>query len=165
LPDIEDIRRSFTSLSRTGADGRPLVFLDGPGGAQVPDVVIDAMADYLRHSNANIDGAFVTSEETTALVDATRVAAADFLGGTPEEVIFGPNMTTINFNLVHAFCRTLETARLRWLFAAIVLGAPRSIAAERLVKLSSVAFGADGVVVPGAAEERKQAGRFSFRRR
>ena len=63
-----------------GADGRPLVFLDGPGGAQVPDVVIDAMADYLRHSNANIDGAFVTSEETTELVDSTRVAAADFLG-------------------------------------------------------------------------------------
>ena len=66
MPDIDAIRRSFTSLSRTGADGRPLVFLDGPGGAQVPDVVIDAMAGYLRHSNANIDGAFVTSEETTA---------------------------------------------------------------------------------------------------
>jgi cysteine desulfurase family protein (TIGR01976 family) len=108
LPDIDAIRRSFTSLSRTGADGRPLVFLDGPGGAQVPDVVIDAMADYLRHSNANIEGAFVTSEETTELVDSTRVAAADFLGAKPEEVIFGPNMTTINFNLVHAFCRTLE---------------------------------------------------------
>jgi len=108
LPDIDAIRRSFTSLSRTGPDGRPLVFLDGPGGAQVPDVVIDAMADYLRHSNANIDGAFVTSEETTELVDSTRVAAADFLGARPEEVIFGPNMTTINFNLVHAFCRTLE---------------------------------------------------------
>ena len=80
LPDIDTIRRAFTSLSRTGADGRPLVFLDGPGGSQVPDVVIDAMADYLRHSNANIDGAFVTSAETTELVDSTRVAAADFLG-------------------------------------------------------------------------------------
>jgi cysteine desulfurase family protein (TIGR01976 family) len=106
--DTDAIRRSFTSLSRKGTDGRPLVFLDGPGGAQVPDVVIDAMADYLRNSNANIDGAFVTSEETTVLVDATRVAASDFLGCTPEEVIFGPNMTTINFNLVHSFCRTLE---------------------------------------------------------
>jgi cysteine desulfurase family protein (TIGR01976 family) len=108
LPDTDAIRRSFTSLSRTGADGRPLVFLDGPGGAQVPDVVIDAMADYLRHSNSNIDGAFVTSQETTELVDATRVAVADFLGSKPEEIIFGPNMTTINFNLVHSFCRTLE---------------------------------------------------------
>jgi cysteine desulfurase family protein (TIGR01976 family) len=108
LPDTDAIRRRFSSLSRTGADGRPLVFLDGPGGAQVPDVVIDAMADYLRHSNANIDGAFVTSAETTELVDATRVAAADFLGCKPEETIFGPNMTTINFNLVHSFCRTLE---------------------------------------------------------
>ncbi len=108
MPDIDTIRRSFTSLSRTGADGRPLVFLDGPGGAQVPDVVIDAMADYLRHSNANIEGAFVTSAETTELVDSTRVAAADFLGAKPEEVVFGPNMTTINFNFVHAFCRTLE---------------------------------------------------------
>ncbi|MDX6541335.1 MAG: hypothetical protein QOI71_2945 [Gaiellales bacterium] len=108
MPDIDDIRRSFTSLSRAGADGRPLVFLDGPGGAQVPDVVIDAMAGYLRRSNANIDGAFVTSEETTAIVDATRLAVADFLGCKPEETIFGPNMTTINFNLVHSFCRTLE---------------------------------------------------------
>jgi cysteine desulfurase family protein (TIGR01976 family) len=108
LPDTDAIRRSFSSLARTGADGRPLVFLDGPGGSQVPDVVIDAMAGYLRHSNANIEGAFVTSAETTALVDATRVAAADFLGCTPEETIFGPNMTTINFNLVHSFCRTLE---------------------------------------------------------
>jgi cysteine desulfurase family protein (TIGR01976 family) len=108
LPDTDTIRRSFTSLSRTGADGRPLVFLDGPGGAQVPDVVIDAMADYLRSSNANIDGAFVTSQETTVLVDATREAAADFLGCKPEETIFGPNMTTINFNLVHSFCRTLS---------------------------------------------------------
>ena len=107
MPDIDTIRRSFTSLSRKGADGRPLVFLDGPGGAQVPDVVIDAMAGYLRHSNANIDGAFVTSQETTVLVDATRDAAADFLGCKPEETIFGPNMTTINFNLVHSFCRTL----------------------------------------------------------
>ena len=110
MPDTADIRRSFTSLSRTGADGRPLVFLDGPGGAQVPDVVIDAMAGYLRNSNANIDGAFVTSEETTVLVDATRDAAADFLGCKPAEVIFGPNMTTINFNLVHSFCRTLAAA-------------------------------------------------------
>ena len=108
MPDIDTIRRSFTSLSRTGTDGRPLVFLDGPGGAQVPDVVIDAMADYLKRSNANIDGAFVTSQETTVLVDATRDAAADFLGCKPEETIFGPNMTTINFNLVHSFCRTLS---------------------------------------------------------
>ena len=108
MPHIDAIRSRFPSLGRTGSDGRPLVFLDGPGGAQVPDVVIDAMAGYLRTSNANIDGAFVTSEETTALVDATRAAAADFLGCTTEEAIFGPNMTTINFNLVHSFCRTLE---------------------------------------------------------
>ena len=108
MPDIDTIRRSFPSLSRTGADGRPLVYLDGPGGSQVPDVVIDAMTEYLRRSNANIDGAFVTSQETTALVDATRDAVADFLGCKPEETIFGPNMTTINFNLVHSFCRTLS---------------------------------------------------------
>jgi cysteine desulfurase family protein (TIGR01976 family) len=108
LPDTDAIRRSFSSLSRTGTDGRPLVYLDGPGGAQVPDVVIDAMATYLRGSNANIDGAFVTSRETTELVDATREAVADFLGCKPTETIFGPNMTTINFNLVHSFCRTLE---------------------------------------------------------
>ena len=108
MPDIDAIRRSFPALSRTGADGRPLVYLDGPGGSQVPEVVIDAIAGYLRRSNANMDGAFVTSQETTALVDATRDAVADFLGCKPEETIFGPNMTTINFNLVHSFCRTLS---------------------------------------------------------
>ena len=108
MPDIDAIRRSFSSLSRKGPDGRPLVYLDGPGGSQAPDVVIDAVAGYLRTSNANMDGAFVTSEETTALVAATRVAVSDFLGCTPEETIFGPNMTTINFNLIHSFCRTLE---------------------------------------------------------
>ncbi len=108
MPDTDAIRRSFPALSRTGADGRPLVYLDGPGGSQVPEVVITAISDYLRTSNANMDGAFVTSAETTALFDEARSAVADLLGCSPEETVFGANMTTINFNLVHSFCRTLE---------------------------------------------------------
>ena len=61
--------RRFPALSRT-VDGRPAAFLDGPGGSQTPDAVIDAMTAYLRGSNANLGGAFVTSAESDALYDA-----------------------------------------------------------------------------------------------
>jgi cysteine desulfurase family protein (TIGR01976 family) len=73
----------------------------------VPDSVIDAIAGYLRHSNANEGGAFVTSLETNRLLDAAHAAAADFVGARPEEIAFGANMTTLNFLLTHAFGRTL----------------------------------------------------------
>ena len=48
----------------------------------------------------------------------------------------------------------------------VVIGAPRSAIAERMTRLSSVAFGLDGAAPPPAdAESKKQGGRFSFRRR
>ncbi len=105
--DVAALRRRFPALSRT-VDGRPAAFLDGPGGSQTPDAVIDAMTAYLRGSNANLGGAFVTSAESDALYERARQAGADFTGSRPEEIAFGANMTTLNFLLAHAVARTLK---------------------------------------------------------
>jgi len=100
--DVDAVRARFSAL------GRPLAFFDGPGGTQCPDEVIDAIADYMRVSNANIGAPYETSMRTDALVDASRVRAAAFLGCSTEEVAFGPSMTSLNFLLTRAFGRTLE---------------------------------------------------------
>ena len=96
---VEAVRARFTALQQ------PLAFFDGPGGTQVPDSVIDAIADYLRHSNANTDGPFDTSRRTDALLTKARSTAADFLNATVDEVAFGANMTTLNFALTRAASR------------------------------------------------------------
>ena len=93
MTTVEAVRESFSALRQ------PLAFFDGPGGTQVPDSVIDAIADYLRESNANIGAPYGTSRRTDALVERSREAAAEFLNATTEEVAFGPNMTTLNFAL------------------------------------------------------------------
>ena len=93
------MRARFTALQQ------PLAFFDGPGGTQVPDSVIDAIVDYLRHSNANTDGPFDTSRRTDALLTKARSTAADFLNATVDEVAFGANMTTLNFALTRAASR------------------------------------------------------------
>ena len=84
------------------------MFFDGPGGSQMPAEVIDAMVAYMRGSNANLGGAFRTSAESDAVLERARAAAADFTGSEPEEIAFGANMTTLNFQLAHAVARTLE---------------------------------------------------------
>lgn len=96
---IDAVRARFTALQQ------PLAFFDGPGGTQVPDSVIDAIADYLRFSNANTDGPFGTSRRTDALIAKARGTAADFLNATVDEVAFGANMTTLNFALSRAASR------------------------------------------------------------
>jgi cysteine desulfurase family protein (TIGR01976 family) len=105
--DLHEVRARFPALERR-VDGRPAVYLDGPGGSQTPDVVAQAVGEYLIEDNANVDGPFVTSEATDRLIADARAAAADFLGATAEEVVFGANTTTINFLLAHAVARTLS---------------------------------------------------------
>jgi cysteine desulfurase family protein (TIGR01976 family) len=105
--DLPRIRSRFSALSRQGA-GSPVVYLDGPGGSQTPDEVARAVTDYLTSTNANLGGPFVTSKATHELLHDAREVAADFLGCTVEEVVFGANTTTINFLLAHAVARTLE---------------------------------------------------------
>jgi len=105
--DVAYVRSQFPALKRT-VDGRPAAYLDGPGGTQTPQRVIDAVADYLANHNCNIHGAFVTSEETDAVIQAAREAGADLLGCTRDEVSFGANMTTLAFLLSDAIARDIR---------------------------------------------------------
>jgi cysteine desulfurase family protein (TIGR01976 family) len=105
--DVAAVRRRFPALDRV-QDGRPLAYLDGPGGSQVPREVIDAIARQLEAGTANDGGAFATSTDTAELVAAARAAAADLTGAEPEEIAFGANMTTLNYLLAHAVARTLR---------------------------------------------------------
>src|SRR3954469_13090399 len=93
-----ELRESFPSLTRRH-QGRPVAYFDGPGGTQVPQVVADAMADYLLHHNANTHWQYPTSIETDELLAGSREALADLLGCTPAEIVFGANMTTLTFHL------------------------------------------------------------------
>ena len=105
---LPHIRSQFPALSRR-QDGRPYLYLDGPGGTQVPRRTIEAMAAYLERNNANHEGAFPTSEESDAVLAEAHAAAADFLGAdSAGEVVFGQNMTTITFALSRAIGRTLR---------------------------------------------------------
>lgn len=84
------------------------VFMDNPGGTQVAQTVIDAMRDYLVSSNANSHGPFATSQRSDESVDEARRAFADFLNAqSPSEIAFGPNMTTLTFQLSRALGREL----------------------------------------------------------
>ncbi len=106
--ECERCRRDFPSLSRT-LDGRPLAYLDGPAGSQVPEKVIEAVAAYYRTCNANTHGAFVTSRESDEVVRGAREAAAAFLGAPSwREISFGANMTTLNFSLSQALVREMK---------------------------------------------------------
>ncbi len=101
------IRAQFPALRRT-INGRPLVFFDAPGGTQVTQRCVDFMTEYLIHHNANTHGAFVTSQETDALLAVAHEAAADFLNArSGDEVVFGQNMTSLTFALSRSVGRVL----------------------------------------------------------
>lgn len=105
--DIAAIRAQFPALRQQVA-GQPAVFFDAPGGTQVPQAVIDAMAEYLAHNNANTHGAFFTSRRTDEMLVAAHSAMADLLGCDPHEVFFGANMTSLTFALSRAIGRELQ---------------------------------------------------------
>jgi cysteine desulfurase family protein (TIGR01976 family) len=106
--DVEALRSEFPALRREH-DGQPVVFLDGPGGTQVPQRVVDAVATYLTDTNANAGGAFATSEASDAMVEEAHAAVADFLGaGSPDEVKFGLNMTTLTLHIGRSIGATLS---------------------------------------------------------
>jgi cysteine desulfurase family protein (TIGR01976 family) len=101
---VDVIREQFPALRREHR-GHRVAYFDGPGGTQVPGVVVDRMRDYLLHHNANTHWAYPTSEETDAAIADARVALADFLGASAGEVAFGANMTTLTFHLSRALAR------------------------------------------------------------
>ena len=100
--DVDAVRARFSALHDGWAR------FDGPGGTQTPDSVVNAIGAYLRESNANLGGPFEASVRSDALVTSARLAAAAFLGCAPEEVIFGQNMTTLNFALSRTVGRELQ---------------------------------------------------------
>jgi cysteine desulfurase family protein (TIGR01976 family) len=102
--DLAAVRARFPALASEVA------FLDAPGGTQCPQTVIDAIAAYLRESNANLGGAFAASRRSDELVALAHETAARFLGCRPGETTFGQNMTTLNFALTRAVGRTLTAA-------------------------------------------------------
>lgn len=105
--DVDAVRDQFPALAQT-VRGQPAVFLDNPGGTQVPQSVVDAVNDYLVHHNANRGGAFDTSRQTDAIIAEARVAMADLLNAAePAEIAFGPNMTTLTFSVSRALAREL----------------------------------------------------------
>jgi cysteine desulfurase family protein (TIGR01976 family) len=104
--DLSWTHAQFPALSQS-VNGQPAVFLDGPGGTQVPQRVIDAISDYLRSNNANTCGAYQTSRNTDQVIAAARAAMADFLGCDADEIVFGPSMTTLTFAMSRAIGREL----------------------------------------------------------
>jgi cysteine desulfurase family protein (TIGR01976 family) len=104
VASVETIRSHFPALERTH-NGQPVAYLDGPGGTQVPRVVVDRMTEYLYHHNANTHWRYPTSAETDAMILEARESLARFLNGAPEEIVFGANMTTLTFHLARALGR------------------------------------------------------------
>lgn len=106
--DLTRIRQDFPSLQRLH-NSQPLIFLDGPGGTQVPEKVIGTIPDYYRRSNANTHGAFVTTRETDEVMAGARERMAAFLGAAgPHTISFGQNMTSFNYSLARAMSRVLR---------------------------------------------------------
>jgi cysteine desulfurase family protein (TIGR01976 family) len=101
---LERIRATIPALV-AGGDREPLAYFDGPGGTQVPRVVIDAVTEYLTSRNANTHGTFETSRATDETLALSRRAMATFLGGSPDEVVFGANMTSLTYALSRALGR------------------------------------------------------------
>ena len=104
LATVADIRKHFPALDRIH-NGHPVAYFDGPGGTQVPRTVVEAMSDYLYHHNANTHWAYPTSEETDAIIESSRGVLADLLNASPNEIVFGANMTTLTFHLARTLGR------------------------------------------------------------
>lgn len=101
--NVIEIRSHFPSLQNGN------IFFDNPGGTQVPQEVIDAVSDYFKTANANTQGAFATSQHTDTMIAEARAALADFLNArSSDEIVFGPNMTTLTFNISRALGRFLD---------------------------------------------------------
>src|SRR5438132_3557657 len=107
-PDLSYYRRYFPSLDLE-VEGKKAIYFDNPGGTQVAQQVIDAMVSYFREANANTHGAFLTSKRTDLVIASARSAMADFLhAASQDEIVFGPNMTTLTFAFSRAFGKTLQ---------------------------------------------------------
>jgi selenocysteine lyase/cysteine desulfurase len=97
--DVGQARAQFPALALSDA-GRPRIYFDNPAGTQVPQQVVDRTVDVLVNKNANLGGYFRTTEMATALVDEAHRAVADLYNAkSPDEIIFGQNMTTLTLHM------------------------------------------------------------------
>lgn len=101
---VDAIRDAFPALKRRH-NNHPVAYFDGPGGTQVPRPVVAAMSEYLFNHNANTHWRYPTSQETDDALLAARRVFADFFNATPQEVVFGNNMTTLTFHVGRALGR------------------------------------------------------------
>jgi len=98
--NVELIRQQFPAL------GRPAIFFDNPGGTQIAKPSLDRINQYLLESNANHEGAFATSIASDAVLDEAHRAMADFYNASsPEEIVFGNNMTTLTLYISRSISR------------------------------------------------------------
>src|ERR1041385_1778676 len=102
----EDIRAQFPALAREH-NRFPVAYFDAPGGTQTPQRVVDAVSDYLLNHNANTHWEYPTSHETDAIIESARHTFADFLNAAANEIVFGPNTTTMIYHLSRALGRWL----------------------------------------------------------
>jgi cysteine desulfurase family protein (TIGR01976 family) len=109
VSSVEEIRSHFPALARIH-NGHSVAYFDGPGGTQVPRQVVESMADYMYHHNANTHWAYPTSAETDAAIEHARIACADFINASPTEIAFGANMTTLTFHLSRALALNFTSA-------------------------------------------------------
>ena len=108
--NINKIRNHFPSLEIKNSRGEKIIYLDGPGGTQVPNSVINAISNYYKTSNSNTHGSFITSNRTDKIMDETRKNLSIFLGAQNKNSIsIGHNMTTLSFSLVRAFSKIFKT--------------------------------------------------------
>ncbi len=107
VASIDEIRIHFPALKREH-NGFPVAYFDGPGGTQVPRLVVETMTDYLFNHNANTHWAYPTSNETDAIISDSRAALADFLNASLDEIAFGQNMTSLTFHLARALGRGFQ---------------------------------------------------------
>src|SRR5215475_7682866 len=101
ISSVEEIRTHFPALERVH-NGYPVAYFDGPGGTQVPRLVVERMSDYLYHHNANTHWNYPTSAETDAAIELAREVCAEFLNASASEIAFGANMTTLTLHLSRA---------------------------------------------------------------
>ena len=101
MSTVSEIREQFPALERVH-NGFPVAYFDGPGGTQVPRVVVERMSNYLFHHNANTHWSYPTSEETDAAIENAREVSGEFINAAANEIAFGANMTTLTMHLARA---------------------------------------------------------------
>ena len=105
-----EIREFFPSIGRVDHNNNQIIYLDGPGGTQVPIQVIEAISQYYIRSNANTHGEFITSQETDKVMDDLRLKMSEFLGSdSPDTISIGQNMTSLNYSLARALAKKFKS--------------------------------------------------------